>query len=315
MQLQEIREHFLKKFDVVGIIRTIDYMKEARKKYPLVEDIKYATMVVLGLSYPKIDLKHTKTHLVASFYTFGNDYHQVLKHKIEEVMTELKIKYDYGVDNHAHDERLAAAMAGVGYLGKNQLIINKNYGSYLFLGLVYLDLELEENFILDIDDNCGTCTLCIQACPTKALSNTGFAVDKCISAYNQTKKILNEDEIKNNHLLLGCDICQVVCPKNINKKAEKHSEFDLSGKEMVSIIDLFTLSNKEFFSRYQHMSYLWKGKTILMRNALLVMLRQKNKLYLDLIEDSINKTDAFWYKDTAVRVLNKLKKTDMKNQT
>ena len=98
-------------------------------------------MVVLGLSYPRRTLKHTDTHLVPSFYTFGKDYHLVLKRRIEEVMKPLNLKYISGVDNHPHNERLAAVLSGVGYFGKNQLIINKDYGTYMFFRYCFYRYE------------------------------------------------------------------------------------------------------------------------------------------------------------------------------
>lgn len=118
---------------------------------------------------------------------------------------------------------------------------------------------------------------------------------------------MTDHEIQANYSLFGCDICQMVCPKNINKGIKVHPEFELSGKEMVSITDLFQFSEKEFNAQYTHMSYLWKGKTILMRNALTLLLKQNNRQYNDLIETSLKKQNASWYKETAIKILDKLK--------
>ena len=128
-------------------------------------------MVVLALAYPKRIIKHTKTHFVPSFYTFGEDYHEVLKRRIKKVMDQHNIRYTFGVDNHPHNERLAATLANIGFFGKNQLIINQTYGSYIFLGLVFLDIKIEQEITLDFKDDCKDCTKCIEACPTHALSN------------------------------------------------------------------------------------------------------------------------------------------------
>ncbi len=307
MTSSELRSAFLKKFDVVGIIHTKDYMAEAKKINPNIEAIKYETMVVVALSYPKRIIKHTKTHLVPSFYTFGSDYHQVLKKRIDAVMKNIPYDYVAGVDNHSQNERLAAVLSGVGYFGKNQLIINETYGTYMFLGIVVIDLKLDEPFILDINDDCGTCRKCITACPTDALFDGGYDMHKCISYYNQEKKILTDEEMDANYALFGCDICQMVCPKNISKGVDIHKEFELTGKEMVSIMDMFDLSQKQFKLKYEDMSYLWKGKTILLRNALMLMLRQKNTSYIEQIETSLDEDKPIWYRDTAVKVLKRLK--------
>jgi len=307
MTSRELRDLFLDQFDVVGIIKSETYIEEAKKMNKYHDDITYKTMVVLGLSYPKRVMKHTKTHLVPSFYTFGSDYHTVLKDRIKTVMDPLGINYTLGVDNHPYDERLAAVLAKVGYFGKNQLIINKDYGTYMFLGVVFVDITLDQEFILDIDDDCGTCRKCISACPTNALFDGGYDMYKCISFYNQEKQDLTDSQIDANYQLFGCDICQLVCPKNINKGLKTHKEFELSGKEMVSIMDLFQLSNKAFSSKYGDMSYLWKGKTILLRNALMVMLRQKETGYIHEIEQSIDDLKPSWYVSTANKVLKRLK--------
>lgn len=308
MKAKDLRTMFLTQFDQVGIIDANTYQEQAKHLNKKLLDTTYETMVVVALAYPKRDFKHTNTHLVPSFYTFGRDYHDVLKDRIRNVMKELNLKYELGVDNHPYDERLAATLAGVGYFAKNQLIINETLGSYMFLGIVLIDIELDHEFILEISDDCGTCDICIRACPTHALEEDKYHVEKCISFFNQEKTILTNEQINANHSLFGCDICQVVCPKNINKGVVLHQEFELSGKELVSIVDLFSLSNKTFDKKYHDMPYLWKGKTILMRNALTLMLKKKNKDYIKLIETSLNKKTAPWYEDTATSILEKLKK-------
>ena len=308
MNQLELYQAFQTQFDVVGVIRTKKYLEKAKSLGIIVPECNYQTMVVLGLAYPKRTIKHTKTHLVPSFYTFGQDYHTVLKDRIKDVMKDLPYPYELGVDNHPHDERLAATLAGIGYFGKNQLIINSEYGTYMFLGIVFIDIELLNEIVLDIHDDCGTCTKCIDACPVKALSEKGFEINLCMSHYNQAKRVLSDGEVDSNYALFGCDICQMVCPKNINKGIKTHPEFELSGKELVSVTDLFTDSDQVFKKKYEDMSYLWKGKTILMRNALTILLKKKNTLYNDLIEQSLHKYKMPWYQDTATRILEKLKK-------
>ena len=310
MNAKEIKQVFSKYFDVVGIIKTEKYLEEAKKMHKEIPFESYQTMVVLGLSYPIRHLKHTHTHLVPSFYTFGKDYHLVLKKRIEKAMENILYPYHYGVDNHPHQERLAAVLSGVGYFAKNQLIINKSYGTYLFLGLVFIDMNLDEEITLDIDDDCGSCRKCISACPTQALNDDGYDISKCISFFNQEKKVLTHEEIQSNYTLFGCDICQMVCPKNINIKKPSHNDFELTGKEMVSIIDLFSQSEKEFRKTYDEMSFLWKGKTILMRNALALLVKHQNNMYNDLIEESLHRHQVPWYRETAIYALNQLKRKE-----
>lgn len=307
MNAQKIKHAFEKSFDLVGIIKTQTYVDQAKKLNLKIAHINHPTMVVLGLQYPYRVIKSTKTHLIPSFYTFGSDYHHVLKNRINKVMEELNIDYEPLVDNHPYNERLAAVSAQLGFFGKNQLIINKIYGSYFFLGLVLLDVELDEEIKLHIEDDCGTCTKCIDACPTQALYDGGYHLDKCISHYNQSKRILSDEEIQSNYQLFGCDICQMVCPKNVNITKKVHPEFELSGKELISIQDLFTLSEKRFKEKYNDMSYLWKGKTLLMRNAIMLLQRRKDDTFQDLIKETLKQDRPEYYVNLATRFLNCVK--------
>lgn len=306
MNAKRLYDHFKTKFDAVGIIRTKDYLDEALVMNKKVPQETYPTMVVLGLAYPFRMLKHTKTHLVPSFYTFGSDYHLVLKKRMEDVMQGLPFNYHMGVDNHPHDERLAAVLGGLGFFGKNQLIINRELGSYMFLGIVFIDVVLENTYTLSVTDDCGSCRICIDACPTHALEEGTYHLEKCMSYFNQAKKPLNDEEVYANYSLFGCDICQMVCPKNIKKGTILHPEFELSGKEMVSIVDLFLDSEKVFRKKYENMAYLWKGKTILMRNAVMLLSKQQNVMYIDEISHVLHQHQTPWFHETTKRLYDKM---------
>jgi epoxyqueuosine reductase len=306
MNLQQIQEHFLTMFDSVGIVSTKDYLESCKLHQKSVPNVEYPTLVVVGLHYPKRIIPSTNTYLLPSFYTFGSDYHLVLRKRMSEVMS--KIPYDYIalVDNHPHDERIAASLSGIGFFGKNQLIIHPRYGSYQFLGMLFINIPFTQPLRSINTDSCGDCHICIDACPPKALSEQGYNLDRCISNFNQSKQVLSDSQIKQNHLLFGCDICQLVCPKNPKVSLHVHPEFNLSGKEQVAIEDLFTLSAREFERTYSNMAYLWKGKTILMRNALTLLLRQKNVSYNTMIETSLQQDYPLWYKKTATSILSLL---------
>lgn len=310
MTAKEIYKMFDDAFDLVGIIETETYISQAKKHHFALPDHDYPTMVVLAYAYPKRQLKHSKTHLIPSFYTFGRDYHTLMKEKTLKICEKLPYAYDYGVDNHPLNERLMASLSGIGFFGKNQLIISKEHGSYIFLAYVLINTSIEHPITHDLIDDCGDCRKCIDACPTHALVDGDYITEKCISYYNQEKKILSDQEIKNNYQLFGCDICQLVCPKNINKGKLVHNEFELSGKEQVSINDLFTLSQKDFSQKYSDMAYLWKGKTLLMRNAATLMLNHKNTDYIDLLEASLAQFKMPWYHHTTSKIIDQLKKID-----
>lgn len=154
-------------------------------------------------------------------YAYGKDYHKVIKKKLKKFTSELEeikpgIIYRYFVDSAPVMERIWAAKSGLGWIGKNTLLINKMKGSFFFIADILVDTELE--YDQAIGDYCGSCTKCLDACPTSAFPEP-YVLDasKCIS-YATIE--LKEGEIpslfkgKMENYVFGCDICQDVCPWN-----------------------------------------------------------------------------------------------------
>lgn len=157
---------------------------------------------------------------IISKYALGEDYHKVIKDKLFDLVNNLKVEignFDCRVfvDSAPVMERAWAAKSGLGWIGKNSLLINKKAGSFYFLAQIICDLELSAD--LPINDYCGTCTACVDACPTEAiLPNKIIDSNKCISYLTIELKDEIPAEFKNkmdNHAF-GCDICQDVCPWN-----------------------------------------------------------------------------------------------------
>ena len=134
------------------------------------------------------------------------------------------------VDSAPVMERDWAKRSGVGWIGKNTLLINPKKGSYFFLAEIILDLEFDYDH--PIRDHCGTCTRCIDACPTGAISPEGFLLDgsKCISYLTIELKSAIPDDFsdKMNKWIFGCDICQEVCPWNRFSEPHKEPAFEMS---------------------------------------------------------------------------------------
>lgn len=156
-----------------------------------------------------------------SKYAFGKDYHLVLKNKLGDLFNYIKLIFGdvngrVFVDSAPVLERDWAKRGGLGWIGKNTLVINPKKGSFFFLAEIILDLEL--HFDHPISDFCGTCKRCIEACPTEAISQNGYFMDgsKCISYLTiELKKSIPEDfKGKMENWMFGCDICQQVCPWN-----------------------------------------------------------------------------------------------------
>lgn len=164
-------------------------------------------------------------------YAYGKDYHHVIKDKLKTLM--FKIQEEIGevngrafVDSGPVLERPIAAKSGLGWIGKNSLLLNKSQGSFFFLAELIIDLELEVDG--PVTDHCGTCTACIDACPTDAIVEP-YVIDgsKCISYFTIELKDNIPNNFKNqfDNWMFGCDICQDVCPWNRFSQPHKEEQF------------------------------------------------------------------------------------------
>lgn len=301
-----VYERLSEAFDFVGTIDSDRYLAD-RFDYEL---IGYESIFVVGLGYPNTYLKHEKDRLTASMYTYGYDYHDVMRTMMHEALKNLDIEYKALVDNHSINERKCLEMTGLAFHGKNNLMIHKDLGSFFFIGLV-LTKEKYPEYIVENTLSCGDCTICIKACPVGALDN-GFNWKTCISGYNQEKRSLTDYEISKNTLLIGCDICQRVCPFNRGVNSDRVEAFKEKPTSYVIIQDLFDLSNREFMKKYGKHAYNWRGKTLLLRNALTILLRQKNTAYNKDIQATLEDPKyPDWYKTDASNILEKLEKFEI----
>jgi epoxyqueuosine reductase len=186
-------------------------------------------------------------------YAYGEDYHKVVRRKLKTMVNELKESVGdfYArvfVDSAPVLERDWAKRSGVGWIGKNTLLIHPKKGSYFFLAEIILDVELEYDH--PMRDHCGTCTKCIDACPTEAISSEGYILDgsKCISYLTIESKERIPDAFagKMDGWIFGCDICQEVCPWNRFASPHHEPAFAMKGQ-------VHNLTSEE-----------WKGMTEIM---------------------------------------------------
>ncbi len=191
---------------------------------------------VISLSYNYYtDKKQVPDAPKISQYAYGRDYHKVVKKKLKQLL--IKINDEIGevsgrafVDSAPVLERDWARRSGVGWVGKHTLLINPKMGSFFFLAEVIIDLPLQAD--TPIKDHCGTCTRCIDACPTDAISEDGYVMDgsKCISylTIELKESIPEEFRGKMADYMYGCDICQDVCPWNRFSKRHDEPDFEPS---------------------------------------------------------------------------------------
>lgn len=180
--------------------------------------------------YPEKDLTNDQDLKIAK-YAYGEDYHFVVKDKLKTFFEILRenigdIDGRVFVDSAPVMERAWAKRSGLGWIGKNSLLLNKASGSFFFLAEIILDLELEYDG--PIKDYCGTCTACMDACPTDAIAEP-YVVDgsKCISYFTIELKEEIPAEVKGKfeNWIFGCDICQDVCPWNRFSKPHQEARF------------------------------------------------------------------------------------------
>lgn len=180
--------------------------------------------------FPQEDLAQEGQFKIAK-YAYGQDYHFVIKEKLRHFMQGIQeeigaVEGRVFVDSAPVMERQWAAKSGLGWVGKHTLLINKTQGSFFFLAELIIDLELEPDG--PIKDYCGTCTRCVDACPTDAITPYQLDASKCISylTIELKEEIPAEFEGKMKDWIFGCDICQDVCPWNRFSKPHRESAFE-----------------------------------------------------------------------------------------
>ena len=186
------------------------------------------TVISLGYNYHTTQKREKTNAPKISTYAYGEDYHFVLKQKLRELLQFIndeigQVQGRAFVDSAPVLERAWAAKSGLGWVGKHSLLLNRDMGSYFFLAELIVDLPIEPDG--PIKDYCGTCTRCIDACPTDAIvADKLVDGSKCISYFTIELKgdLPNKMADKFEDWMFGCDICQQVCPWN--RFAKQHNE-------------------------------------------------------------------------------------------
>ena len=177
------------------------------------------SVISIGVNYYSgYDQDQIKSNSKFSNYAWGEDYHDIIKSKLYTLLNDINANYPdikgiACVDTSPIMEKVWAQRAGIGWQGKHTNLITRDYGSWLFLGELLLDVELDydDEFI---DDLCGSCTACIDACPTYALGEYEIYAEKCISYLTIEHRGEFGQNTELHDWIYGCDICQEVCPWN-----------------------------------------------------------------------------------------------------
>lgn len=206
-------------------------------------------------------------------YAQHKDYHVTIKEKMQRAwMRAFSNQYavKYFVDSGAIGEKVYAMKAGLGWIGKNALLINKEYGSFFCIGTIITDLKLKADS--EADEGCGDCDRCINSCPTGAIISAG-KIDsrRCLSYLTTEHKGEIEEELKPflKETLFGCDVCQEACPYNSKKRMK--SALVPEKIEIKSIKDILSLDEKKFDKMFGKTPIKRLGLDRLKRNATIVL--------------------------------------------
>ena len=226
-----------------------------------------------------------------SKYTHGEDYHRVVSSYLKSICEYIETlggKAVPLVDSNSLPERYIAKLCGVGFQGKNNMIITKKYGSYVFLGEIITDLEIASD--IEMQQQCGECSICLKACPTKAIDGyneleyyTRNNSNICLSYLTQKKELDKAELAMLKGRLFGCDTCQDVCPYNNEITYSKIKEFmSKEYMQIPNIEELIYMGGSIFKEKYRGTSCGWRGKNILARNALAYNLLNRKSENVDL---------------------------------
>jgi epoxyqueuosine reductase len=275
--------------DVVGVTRAEPYREterhiRERRAQGLFADMKFTMAQPETSCHPETLLPNARSVVSAALcyyapeperapgagrlprYTWRDAYAE-LREKLEELGRRLGGEYRVLVDANQHVDREAAARSGVGFYGKNTMLITRRHGSWVVLGTLVTDIELEPTPSLGLD--CGECTLCIDACPTDALATAGtLDATRCLSYWSQapaTVPVEYREEL--GAQVYGCDICQDVCPWN--RGIERRREDARPGEAHVSLVEWLSVDADELSRRYDRLYVPRNDGRWLRRNALI----------------------------------------------
>lgn len=256
-------ENEFEESDIEKRINPMCYMKEGK--------------TIISIAFPYLWVENNIENGFSK-YTKGLDYHRVVKKYLDKICDFIKSKGGEAVafvDSNTLPERYIAYLANVGFIGRNNMIITGKYGSYVFLGEIITNLELESEEIREFQEikeykECGECNKCYNVCPTKSINIRKINSNIC-SSYITQKKDLTDIEIKLlKDKIFGCDICQNICPYNEDIYFSNIEEFKPLEFMCNLQSDVYADMNNKFFKDNISMTSCgWRGKNVIKRNSII----------------------------------------------
>lgn len=246
------------------------------------------SIISIALAYPSKPLEKPEREKGVRRGSFaraswGVDYHFILREKMNQLVSFMakkvpEARFKPMVDTGELMDTVVAQRAGLGFIGRNGLLITEEFGSYVYLGEIITDIELVPDAPGEF--GCGDCYRCVTACPTGALLGDGRLNAKvCLSFQTQAKGSMPmEFRRKMGTVIYGCDICQQSCPYNVGKDFHLHPEMEPEPNRETPILQpMLTLSNKEFKSQFGVLAGSWRGKKPLQRNAIIALANYRDR--------------------------------------
>jgi epoxyqueuosine reductase len=275
------------------------------------------SIISIALAYPakmKVRVEGRKGERRGFFSraSWGLDYHHILRDRLKKLEEFILAKVPEArlksmVDTGELSDRAVAQRAGIGWSGKNCAVLTPEFGSYVYLGEMITSVPFAPDS--PMEDQCGSCTACIEACPTEALVQGGqINAQRCIAFLTQTKAAIPEefrDKIGNR--VYGCDSCQTSCPVNKGKDFHFHEEMEADPEIAKPLLrPMLKMSNREFKNKFGSVAGSWRGKKPIQRNAIIALAHFKdNSAIPDLLAVLENETSTV-LKETAAWALGKI---------
>lgn len=246
------------------------------------------SIIAIALAYPtRMKQRPPRTENIRGQFaraSWGIDYHRILDEKMAALIETIKqlaanhsqLEFKPMVDTGELIDVAVAQRAGLGFIGRNGLLITEEFGSFVYLGEIITNIDFTPD--QPMTNQCGTCTRCVDACPPSALLGDGrLNGQRCLSYQTQTKGLMPQEfrpMIRN--VIYGCDICQIVCPFNKGKNFHFHPAMEPDPEAvMPELVPMLTMSNKQFKAKFGPMSGSWRGKKPLQRNAIIALVNAK----------------------------------------
>jgi epoxyqueuosine reductase len=280
------------------------------------------SVIMAGMNYlpsQAVDSPRSPLHGRVARYARGEDYHDVLRHRLDQLLEQVQKEVPDCrgrgvVDTAPLLERDFGRRAGLGWFGKNTMLLNKRLGSYFFLGALLLDLDLQPD-PAHATSHCGTCTACLDACPTQAFVEPGVLDSRrCISYLTIELKgrIATELRADMGDWVFGCDVCQEVCPWNRKAPPGTEPAFrQRPDREPCDLRELLTLSDEDFRQRFRGTALTRAKRRGLLRNAAIALGNSGDPAALPALRLALEDTEplireaAQWAIDRITRIGNK----------